>query len=201
MRKLIVRGPRSRRIADKMAYAKLVAKSMRNNDYFPDPIPALDDLDAHILVAEAALVAAQTREIGKAAALRAAMSAVQGDFESLRIIVQHAANAHPTDGHAIISTSGMFEKDNRGPGRADFAVRLGMRSGTVILVARSSGRKATYEWHYSLDGKRWTSVEPTHDAETTISGLAAATRYSFRFRARGAEGLGDWSRVITILVE
>jgi hypothetical protein len=80
----------------------------------------------------------------------------------------------------------MSEKDHRGPGRADFAVRLGRTSGKVILIARSVGRKATYEWQYSIDGKDWTSVEQTHDAETTISGLAAATRYSFRFRARGA---------------
>jgi hypothetical protein len=200
MRRLIVRGPRSRRIADKMVYAKLVAMSMRDNDYFPDPIPALDDLDAHIVVAEAAQVAALTGTVGKAAVFRAALSAVLGDLGRLQIIVQHAANAHPTDGHAIIATAGMSEKDARGPGRADFAVRQGKVSGTVILLARSIGRKATYEWHYTIDGKHWTSVEPTHDAETTISGLAAATRYSFRFRARGAEGLGGWSQVITILV-
>jgi hypothetical protein len=200
MRRLIVRGPRSRRTADKIANAKLVAKSMRNNEYFPDPIPALDDLDAHILVADAAHVAAQTREIGKAATLRAALSALRGDFERLRIIVEHAANAHPTDGHAIIEKAGMSEKNNRGPGRDDFAVRPGKTSGTVILLARSVGRKATYEWHYTIDGKHWTSVEPTHDAETTISGLKAGTRYSFRFRARGAGVLGDWSRVISLLV-
>jgi hypothetical protein len=200
MRKLMVRGPRSRRIADKIAYAKLVANCMRSSEYFPNPIPALDDLDAHIAVAEAAQVAALTGEIGKPAALKAALSALRGDLERLQLIVQHAANLHPTDGPAVITTSGMNEKNNRGPGRADFAVRLGRVSGTVILVARSMGRKATYEWNYSLDGKQWTSVEPTHDAETTISGLAAATRYSFRYRARGPEGLGPWSRVITVLV-
>jgi hypothetical protein len=51
-----------------------------------------------------------------------------------------------------------------------------------------------------IDGKDWTSVEQTHDAETTISGLAAATRYSFRFRAWEAEGLGEWSRVVSVVV-
>jgi hypothetical protein len=200
VRRLIVRGPRSRRIADKIAYAKLVAKSMRNNEYFPDPIPALDDLDSHIAVADAAHVAAETRTAGTAAALRAALSALQGNLAALQLIVEHAANAHPTDGHAIITTSGMSEKDNHGPGRADFAVRLGRTSGKVILIARSVGRKATYDWQYTIDEKDWTSVEQTHDAETTISGLAAATRYSFRFRARGAAGLGEWSQVVSVLV-
>jgi hypothetical protein len=94
----------------------------------------------------------------------------------VQIIVQHAANAHPTDGHAIIATAGMSEKDARGPGRADFAVLQGKVSGTVILLARSIGRKATYEWHDTIDGKHWTRVEPTHDAETTLSGLTRGTR-------------------------
>jgi hypothetical protein len=127
----MVRGPRSRRIADKIAYARLVAKSMRSSEYFPNPIPALDDLDAHIVAAEAAQVAALTREIGKPAALKAALRALRGDLERLELIVQHAANLHPTDGPAVITTSGMNEKDNRGPGRADFAVRLGRVSGNA----------------------------------------------------------------------
>jgi hypothetical protein len=100
----------------------------------------------------------------------------------------------------IIATAGMNEKDDRGPGRADFAVREGKVSGTVLLIARSIGRTAMYERHYSIDGKHWTSAEPTHDAGSTISGLTAGTRYGFRFRARGAEGLGDWGRVVSILV-
>jgi len=145
-------------------------------------------------------VAALTLGIGKAAELHAALSVLRGDLEWLQVIVQHAANAHPTDGPAVITTSGMSAKDNRGPGRADFAVRLGRVPGTVVLIARSIGRKAPYEWNYSLDGKHWTSVEPTHDAETTLSGLAAPARHSFRFRARSAGGLGAWSRVITVLV-
>jgi hypothetical protein len=65
---------------------------------------------------------------------------------------------------------------------------------------RHPTRKATYEWHSSIDGKRRTNVETTHDAETTIPGLTAGTRWSFRFRAEGGEGLGDWSQVISILV-
>jgi hypothetical protein len=200
MRRLIVRGPRSRRIADKIAYARLVATSMRGNAYFSDPIRALDDLEAHIVVAEAAQVATLTRAVGTAPALRAVLRVLQGDLERLQLMVQQAANAHPTDGPAIIETAGMNQKDNRGPERADFAVRQGKVSGSVILIARSIGRKATYEWHYSIDGKHWTSVEPTHDAETRIAGLAVGTSYGFRFRARGAEGLGGWSRVITMLV-
>jgi hypothetical protein len=41
MRALIVRKPRSRRISDRIAYAKLVAESLKDNPYFPTPVPAL----------------------------------------------------------------------------------------------------------------------------------------------------------------
>jgi hypothetical protein len=200
MRKLIVRGPRSRHIADKVAYAKLVAKSMRDNDYFPDPIPAQDDLDAHIKAAEAAQVAALTGELGKAAALRAALSALRGDLERLQLIVQHAANAHPTDGPAVVTTAGMSLKKNRGPSKADFAVKQRPRPGTVILVARAIARKAAYYWQYSLDGVRWRSAEMTFESQTTHSGLTPATLYYFRFRTKKGKVLGDWSQVLSLLV-
>jgi hypothetical protein len=66
-------------------------------------------------------------------------AALQGDLGTLRVIIQHAANAHPTDGPATLATAGMNEKDNRGPGRADFAVRQKRVSGMVLLIARSKG--------------------------------------------------------------
>jgi len=54
MRALIVRKPRSRRISDRIAYAKLVAESLKDNPYFPTPVPALARLVDHIAAAEAA---------------------------------------------------------------------------------------------------------------------------------------------------
>jgi hypothetical protein len=94
----------------------------------------------------------------------------------------------------------MSEKDDRGPGRADRCpAGEGLGEGPPDRAV-DRVRKATYEWHESIDGKHWTSVEPTRDAVTTISGLTAGTRYSVQLRAEGAEGLGDWRRVISVLV-
>jgi fibronectin type III domain protein len=181
-------------------HSPTVSPTSRTNEYFPHPIPALDDLDAHIDAAEAAQVAALTREIGKAAALRAALSALRGDLERLQVIVQGVANLSVTDGKAIVTTSGMSWKESRGPSRADFAVRQGRSAGMVILLARAIARKASYYWQYSLDGKRWRSAEPTLEAKTTLSGLTPATRYYFRFRAKKGKMLGDWSQVISLIV-
>jgi hypothetical protein len=200
MRRLIVRKPRSRRTADKVVYAKLVAQSLTNNPYFPGPIPALANLAAHIATAEAAQVAALTRQVGTAAALRAAVRAVEDDLDGLHVYVQSVANLHPTDGPAIIASAGMSEKDARGPSPADFAVKQGRISGSVVLLARAVARKASYEWQYSTEAESWTNAEATLRVTTTLFGLTPGTRYFFRFRAQTNEGMGDWSRVISLIV-
>jgi hypothetical protein len=200
MRPLIVRKPRSRRIADRIAYAKLVAESLKVSPYFPNPIPALAKLVAHIAAADAAHVAALTREAGTAATLAAAVRAVEGDLESLHVHVQGVARLDATNGPAIVASAGMSLKDARGPSPADFTVKQGRISGSVVLVARAVARKASYDWQYSTDEETWTSAETTFQAKTKLVGLAAGTRYFFRFRARTREGLKDWSQVISLLV-
>ena len=200
MRALIVRRPRSRRVADRIAYAKLVAESLKDNPYFPDPIPALARLVVHIAAADAAQVAASTREAGTAATLAAAVRAVEGDLESLHVHVQSVARLDATNGPAIVASAGMSLKDARGPSKADFAVKQGRISGSVVLSAGAVARKASYDWQYSTDEETWTSGETTFKAKTTLLGLAAGTRYFFRFRARTPKGLRDWSRVLFLIV-
>jgi hypothetical protein len=190
MRALIVRKPRSRRISDRIAYGKLVAESMKDNPYFPKPIPALARLVAHIAAADAAHVAALTREAGTAATLAAAIRAVEGDLESLHVHVQRVASMDATNGPAIVASAGMSLKDAHGPSPADFTVKQGRISGSVVLVVRAVARKASYDWQYSTDELTWTSAEMTFRAKTTLVGLATGTRYFFRFRARTPEVSG-----------
>jgi hypothetical protein len=114
--------------------------------------------------------------------------------------VQSIASLDPTNGPAIVASAGMSLKDARGPSKADFAVKQGRTSGSVVLFAGAVARKASYDWQYSTDEETWTSAETTFRAKTMLVGLAAGTRYFFRFRARTLEGLGDWSRVIAVIV-
>jgi len=161
MRRLIVRRPKSRRIADRIAYARHVAERLTDNPYFPDPIPAHTSLLAHLPVAEAAQVAALTRAAGAAASLRAALRAAENDLDALHVLVPNVANQDPTNGPAIIASAGMTLKDARGPSPADFAVKQARNSGSVRLVARAVARKAWYDWEYSTDQETWTSAGTT----------------------------------------
>jgi hypothetical protein len=200
MPRFIVRKPRSRRIADRIAYAKFVAERLKDNPYFPNPIPAHARLVVHIAAADVAHATALTREAGTAAALAAAVRAVEGDLETLHVHVQNVANLDATNGPAIVASAGMSLKNTRGPSRADFAVKQGRTSGSVVLLAGAVARKASYDWQYSTDEETWTSAETAFRAKTTLAGLAAGTRYFFRFRARTPKGLRNWSRVISLIV-
>jgi hypothetical protein len=200
MRRLIVRGPKSRRIADRLAHAKLVAQSLTGNPDFPDPIPALAKLIVHIAAAEAALVASLTKRKGTAAALKAALVAVEGDLKTLYVLVETVANRHPTDGPAIIERAGMSRKNARGPSPAELTVKQGNISGSVLLVARAIARKASYEWQYSTDQERWVNADTTFKCKAELFGLKRGTRHYFRFRARTPAGLGKWSQVVSLIV-
>ena len=81
-------------------------------------------------------------------------------------------------------------------------VRQGTVSGSVVLSAKSAGKKAAYNWRYSLDQKTWTSLPQTLKAKTGVSGLTAATTYYFRSQALTPKGgEGDWGQIVSFLVK
>jgi hypothetical protein len=145
-------------------------------------------------------VATLTRTAGTAAALAAALRAVDGDLRSLYVLVESVANQHAADGAAIIESSGMSRKDARGPSPAELTVKQSPISGAVILVARAIARKASYEWQYSTDGKGWVSAGTTFECKTELFGLTRGARHDFRLRARTRAGLGKWSQVVSFIV-
>jgi hypothetical protein len=200
MRRFIIRGPKSRRIADRLAYAKHVAERLTNNPDFPEPLPAHARLVVHLAAAEAALVTSLTRARGTAAALKAALRAVEGDLKTLHVFVEVAANQRPGDGAAMIARAGMSLKNARGPSRPTLKVRQGRIPGSVLVDARAVGRKASYEWQYSTDQKLWVTAETNFECKAELFGLKRATRYFFRFRARTRKGLGKWSDAVSMIV-
>jgi hypothetical protein len=53
--------------------------------------------------------------------------------------------------------------------------QAGPGSGSVIVVAKAAGDRATYEWQYSRDlGEPWIDVSPTRQAKKVLDELVAA---------------------------
>ncbi len=197
----IPRKPRSRRIADRIAYAKHVIKCMSTSPYFEHPIPALEKLKVDVARAEELHIQSFTRTKGVATALAEAMRDVEADLSLLHVLVKvEASRRSPEEAPLVVASAGMDEKDLRGPTRQDFVVIVGERSGEVDLRTASAGRNTSYDWQFSLDGVSWTDHETTQNCRTTITGLLPRRYYYFRCRPRTTAGVGNWSRVICLLV-
>jgi hypothetical protein len=83
----------------------------------------------------------------------------------------------------------------------DFVAKPGAVSGSVRLVAKATGHRASYEWQWSSDGgKTLNQAPPSLQSKTTILGLPSGTICQFRFRAVTRVGVGDWSQIVTLLV-
>ncbi len=109
----------------------------------------------------------------------------------LKGCVQKAADADPENGVAIIQGSGLaVRKPTVRPPRV-FAATSGPVAGSAKLVAGPAGRRASYEWEYSLDGgKTWVTAPPSLQAKTVVTGLPSGTAVQFRYRAVTKTGGG-----------
>jgi hypothetical protein len=200
MRRPIVALKFPRRLNDIPAYAQFIHDSMKKSRFFPAPPVPLATLEAAIVALRAAQSATLTRAKGTAENRNAKLAKVKGYLESLLVYIQSVAEFSPGNAAEVVLGSGMSLKK---PGLFDKpALRVKQRpgSGTVLLIAKSAGDRASYEWQYSRDGRAWIDSTPTRQAKTTLSGLPAKSLAYFRFRSLGKKGLSDWCDVVSFFV-
>ena len=112
------------------------------------------------------------------------------------------ADANVENGASIIASAGLAVKKAPAHKPRVFTAKPGAVSGSAQLVAASAGRRASYEWEYSIDGgKTWVITPVTLQAKTTVAGLTPAAMVQFRYRPVLKTGEGDWSQVVTLLVK
>jgi hypothetical protein len=95
----------------------------------------------------------------------------------------------------------MIVKKSSGHGKPDFEAKPGLVSGSVRLFVRAERTRASYDWEYGTDETSWTRIDSTVRADAELSGLSRGTRYFFRYRPVTKAGVGDWSQVVSLLVE
>jgi hypothetical protein len=192
----------SRRTKNLITFAQSVASTMTGNASFPSPTPTLATFQADIEALNTAETAVLARTKGATQQRNAKLATVHADLETLRTYVQGIADAAlPTNAEAIIESAGMTVRKVTLHNKAALAVKQGSVSGTVDLEAKAAAKRAAYGWQYSTDQKTWTSLPPTLQAKTSVSGLTAGTTYYFRAQALTASGEGDWGQVVSFLVK
>jgi hypothetical protein len=189
-----------RRIPEILVYAQSVAVAMTGNPAFPSPVPPLATFEGDIAALEASHVRTLTRAVGTASERNSKLATVQSDLGSLRAYVQDVANASPGQAAVVIASAAMSVKRSSGHAKADFEANQGPVSGTARLVAKAPRVRTSYDWQQSTDGIAWVDLERTMRADADVVGLAAGTRYLFRYRTLTKDGIGDWSRTVSLLV-
>jgi hypothetical protein len=188
-----------KRINDIIVVAKSIATALASPS-FPTPNPTLAILQADIAALEAAEALVLSRVKGAVEARDEKLAVVRTDLRYEKAYVQQVADASPAAAESIIESAGMSVKKSSGHGKPDFEVRRGTVSGSVRIVARAAGTRASYDWEYGTDETSWTRADPTVRADTVLSGLKSATRYFFRYRPVTNAGVGNWSRVVSLAV-
>ena len=183
-----------------ITHATRVVKAMTANPVFPVPVPALatvmaavaDLRDADAKVAERIPDAIVTRD-----ARRAALVTL---LQSLRMHVQVVADGRAPAGAAVIEGAGLAGKRIGDRPPRIFAALAGLARGTVKLIAPTAGRRASYNWQYSLDGETWIELPSTLQATTTLTGQVPGTVLRFRYRSVTRTGETEWSAPVTFTV-
>ena len=192
------------RIGDFIIKVKAITLDIANSPgFFPSPNPPLATVNIDIGKLEDAETLARTRVVGSAGARNVQYDVVLTEIRSLKIYVQTQADNAPDEktAVAIIEASGFNLRVNGVHMKPPLAVKQAEATGEVILTAKSAGKRASYDWQVSTDGTTWVDLPSTLKAKTTVSGLTADVRTYFRFRAILSTGTGNWSALVSIVVD
>jgi hypothetical protein len=193
----------SNKVKTLITFAQSVATAMAaNTTSFPSPNPTLANFKVDIDALVSAETAVLARTKGAVETRNAKLAVVKGELENLKTYVQAVADAaNPSNAAAMIESAGMTLRKVTLHDKAALSVRQGSVSGTVVLAAKAAGKRAAYAWQYSTDQKTWTSLPPTIQAKTGVSGLTAGTTYYFRVQPLLPTGEGNWGDTVSFMVK
>jgi hypothetical protein len=185
-----------------VSVVQAIVEAMSGNPRFPSPSPTLAIVAAALADLVKAQSAAATRTKGAVETRNAKRAALLLLVDALRANVQLIADADPENSAAIIQSAGMGVHKVTAPPKRAFAVLQGRVSGSVDVTAPVVARRASYDWQWSTDGgKTWQSAPSTTRSRTSLTGFAAGSTASFRFRGNTKAGDGEWSQVVTFFVK
>jgi hypothetical protein len=192
-----------------LARAHAIHNGMAANPaQYAAPVPPLAALQAQIAKLDGAEQLAATRAKGAAAARDVERAALIGMLETERAYVQTLADASPDQAVAVIEAAGMLVAEVAVHDNPLLEATTGAPSGTVYLdanatvLAGKTGKKTFFNWQWTPDGgKTFTSAPSTAHGKTTIASLTPFTMVGFRVSVTDAKGPGEWSQVVSLLVQ
>ena len=177
----------------------IVQKMTDNKATFPSPSLAL----AQVTTDLNALSTSEMAVKNKTASVEARdekKHVVITDLHLLRNYVQMIVSQNPEHAAVIADAAGMRLRKPNTRAQSDLVAKPHTVSGSVHLVAKAAGKRASHDWQYSLDGKSWLSAPSSVQAQTTIGNLQTGVVTYFRHRSVTKAGPADWTAPIAVLV-
>ncbi len=194
-----------RRLSDDQleGQALAIAAAMTGNANFPEPTPALADLNNSIKLFSDALALAKTRDKVKVAI----KNKCRQNLELLLIsLASHCSYTAKAD-RSILASSGFALNTESNMARPltppeNFTVQPGNHSGEVLLYVNTVPNAKTYLFLYGLStmsNEAW-FVAVNSLPYFTITGLTPGNTYSFKIGAAGSKGQVLYTNVVSTIV-
>ncbi len=199
---IVVLGIAHLSVHDLIGKTTAILAAMTGNISFPSPSPTLATVTSDNTALTSAQAVALTRAKGAAAERNVKLAIVVSDLKLLAAYVQGVADGDLANALSIIESAGMSVKN---PGKKtpkqDLALKHGVVSGVVDVLAKAQGPRTSYEWQWSTDGKTWTALPTTIQAKTSITGLIPGTTIYVRHAVVTKTGVGDFGQVASMMVQ
>jgi len=185
---------------DKVTVANKIISSIDGNANFPNSATQVATAKTKAGAYAKAVDDAKNHIPGATKVRSDALKALVKALESLRIIVQAAVDADPSQAATLATSAGMKLRKASVRTKAAFALDDGPLSGEVLLIAKAIAKAVLYYWEVSTDQKTWSVATDTTKANAIIAGLTPGQTCYFRFRARTTKGMSDYSIILSHIV-
>ncbi len=192
------------RIGNFIAKIKAIVLGIGNHaTIFVTPSPALASVTTHVNDLEAANALVLLRTVGASTTRDLAYDLVWKDVYDLQTYVQNIADDESTaEAINIITLSGFDVRTNGVYSKPDLAVKTTINPTTVKLIAKSAGKRASYEWQQSTNSAvTWINLPTTLKASALATGLTSRMYYQFRFRSVTKAGTSAWCNPVGIVIQ
>jgi len=186
---------------DKVTVANKIISSIDGNANFPNSATQVATAKTKAGAYANAVDDAKNHIPGATKVRSDALKALVKALENLRIIVQAAVDANPSQAATLATSAAMKLRKASVRTKAAFAVDDGPVSGEALLIAKAIAKAVLYYWEVSSDNqKTWSVATDTTKANAILTGLTPGQTYYFRFRARTTQGMSDYSIILSHIV-
>jgi hypothetical protein len=208
---VVIRFNAKSKTPDFIINAQHIHDMLLGNPEFADVQTLLPQLQTDINTLMGDESKAKTKVVGASATVTQQKGIIYNQVELIKATVQKDVNlpANINNAVAMVNGTGMFIKGHTPPTIAPLHVKHGETTGSVILIAKSVGHHAAYEWQESKDGINFVdcSIRVTLETHNPLSGFTPATTWYFRTKPvlpakakTGAKGEGNWSSPVSIVI-